>query len=252
MLHYRGLSYVLEIIWRELMSRHHDDPLAGYFGIEKTQKLIAQKYYWETLRHDVKDYVKGCNVCLLWKAVWYKFYGNLQSLPVPIYRWKDLLIDFVTGLPISTNWKGDSYDSILVIVNRLTKMVHYKPVKVIINAFDLAKVILDIVVWHHGIPNSIVTDRSSLFISKFWSSLCYFIGIKQRLSTAFYPQTDAQTKKQNSTMEAYLQVLINYEQNDWARLLPMAEFAYNNAKNASTGPTPFELNCGYHPCISYK
>ena len=53
-------------------------------------------------------------------------------------------------------------------------------------------------------------------------------------------------------MEAYLQAFVNFEQNDWARLLPMAEFAYNNAKNASTGHTPFELNCGYHPWMLYK
>ena len=87
---------------------------------------------------------------------------------------------------------------------------------------------------------------------KFWSSLCYFLGIKQRLSTAFHPQTDGQTKRQNSTIEAYLQAFVNFEQNDWARLLPMAKFAYNNAKNASTGDKPFELNCGYHSHVSYE
>ena len=114
------------------------------------------------------------------------------------------MIDFVTGLPISTNWKGDSYDSILVIVDRLTKMVYYEPVKVTIDAPGLAKVILDVVVWHYGLPDSIVSDRGSLFTSKFWSSLCYFLGIKQRLSTAFHPQTDGQTEQQNSTMEEYL------------------------------------------------
>ena len=96
-------------------------------------------------------------------------------------------MDFVTGLPISTNWKEDSYDSILVIVDWLTKMVHYEPVKITIDAPGLAEVIIDVVVRHHGLPNSIVTDRSSLFTSKFWSSLCYFLGIKRRLSTAFHP-----------------------------------------------------------------
>ena len=161
-------------------------------------------------------------------------------------------MDFVTRLPISTDWKGDSYDSNLVIVNRLTKMVHYEPVKITINAPGLAEVILDVVVRHHGLPDSIVSDRDSLFISKFWSSLCYFLGIKRRLSTTFHPQTNGQTKRQNSTMEAYLRAFVNFEQNDWARLLSMAEFVYNNAKNASTGHTPFELNCGYHPWISYK
>ena len=124
------------------------------------------------------------------------------------------MIDFVTGLPILTDWKGDSYNSILVIINRLIKMVHYEPVKVTINAPGLAEVILDMVVWHHGLLNSIVSNRGSLFISKFWSLLCYFLGIKQRLSTAFHPQTDGQTERQNSTMEAYLQAFVNLKQND--------------------------------------
>ena len=108
------------------------------------------------------------------------------------------------------------------------------------------------VVRHHGLPDSIVSDRGSVFTSKFWSSLCYFLGIKRRLSTAFHPQTDGQTERQNSTMEAYLRAFVNYEQDNWARLLPMAEFAYNNAKNATTGHTPFELNCGFHPRASYE
>ena len=131
-------------------------------------------------------------------------------------------------------------------------MVYYKPVKVTINASGLAKVILDVVIWYHGLPNSIVTDRNSLFTSKFWSSLCYFLKIKRRLSTTFHPQTDGQTKRQNNTIEAYLHAFVNFEQNDWARFLPMAEFAYNNAKNASIGYTPFELNYSYHLRISYK
>ena len=161
-------------------------------------------------------------------------------------------MDFMTRLPLSADWKGDSYDSILVIVNQLTKMVHYEPVKVTINAPGLVEVIIDVVVWDHGLPDSIVTDRGSFFTSKFWSLLCYFLGVKRRLSTAFYLQTDGQTERQNSTMEAYLRVFVNFKQNDWARLLPMAEFAYNNTKNASTGHMPCELNCGYYPRMSYK
>ena len=81
-------------------------------------------------------------------------------------------MDFVTGLPLSSDWKSDSYNSILVIVNRLTKMVHYKPVKVTIDAPGLAEVIIDVVVWYYGLPDSIVSNRGSVFTSKFWSSLC--------------------------------------------------------------------------------
>ena len=96
-------------------------------------------------------------------------------------------MNFFTRLPISTNWKEESYDSILVIVDWLTKMVHYKPVKVTINALGLAKVILDMVVRYYDFLNLMVSDRGSLFSSKFWLSLCYFFDIKQRPSTAFYP-----------------------------------------------------------------
>ncbi len=123
-------------------------------------------------------------------------------------------IDFVTGLPISADLKGDSYDSILVIIDRLTKMVHYIPVKVTINVPGLAKVIINGVIRHHGVPKSIVTDQGLLFISKFWSLLCYFLGIKRKLSTAFYPQTNGQTERQNSMMEAYLKAFINWKQDD--------------------------------------
>ena len=204
MLQYRGLPYVPETIHYEVISRHHDDPLIGHFGIDKTRELVGRKYYWPSLRGDVESYVQGCNICLASKAVRHKPYGDMQSLPIPTYQWKDLSIDFVTGLPLSADWKGDSYDSILVIVDRLTKMVYYEPVKVTIDALGLAKVILNVVVCYHGLPNSIVTNVSSLFTSNFWSLLYYFLSIKQKLLIAFHPQTDGQTKRQNSTMEAYL------------------------------------------------
>ncbi len=97
-------------------------------------------------------------MCLASKSVRYKPYGDLQSLPVPTHRWKDLSIDFVIGLPISTNWKGKTYDSILVIVDRLSKMIYYELVKVTINASALAEVIIEAVVRYHGLPNSIVSD----------------------------------------------------------------------------------------------
>ena len=148
----------------------------------------------------------------------------------------------MTGLPLSANWNGNNYNSILVIIDQLTKMVQYEPVKITIDAPRLAEVILDVVVWHHSLPNSIVTNRSSLFTSKFWLSLCYFLGVKRKLLTAFYSETDGQTKRQKSTMKGYLRMFVNFKQNNWARLLLMARFAYNYAKNASTSHMPFELN----------
>ena len=131
-------------------------------------------------------------------------------------------------------------------------MIYYKLVKVIIDAFSLAKVIFNVVVQYYSLLESIMSDYSSVFTSKFWSSPYYFFEIKQKLFTAFYPQTDGQIKRQNSTIEVYFRVFINFEQNNWVRLLSIDKFVYNNAKNTSTGYTLFELNCGYHLCVSYK
>ena len=145
-LHYQKLPFIPKIIWIKLISRYHDDFLIGHFSINKTKEFFGQKYYWPSLQRDIEAYVKGCDVCLTSKAVKHKPYGNFQSLFIPTHQWKDLTIDFVIGLPISTNWKGDSYDSILVIINQLTKMVHYEPVRVTINVPGLAKVMIDVVI----------------------------------------------------------------------------------------------------------
>ena len=84
--HYQDLPFIPKAIWMELISRHHNNPLAGHFGIEKTCKLLDQKYYWPTLRHEVEAYMKGCDVCLASKAVHHKLYSDLQLLPIPIYQ----------------------------------------------------------------------------------------------------------------------------------------------------------------------
>ena len=135
-------------------------------------------------------------------------------MPVPIYYWKDLSIDFVMELLISTNWKGDSYDSILVIVDWLIKIVHYKSMKITIKTFNFLKVIWDMVMQQHDVVNSFVSNWSLVFTLKFYSSLYYFLKIKQRLYTTFYPQTNGQTKKWNNTIETYLKAFVNYKQND--------------------------------------
>ena len=120
-------------------------------------------------------------------------------------------MDFVTGLLLFADYKRDSYDSILVIVKRLTKMVNYEPIKVIIHALGLVKVIINVVVQYHSLPNSIINNQGSIFYFKFWSLLCYIFDIKKQLSTAFYPQTDEQTERPNSTIEVYLCTFINWE-----------------------------------------
>lgn len=149
-------------------------------------------------------------------------------------------MDFVTGLRPSKDWRGVKYDSILVIVDRLTKMVHCEAVQKTLTAEGLAEVILNSIIRHHGIPNSIVSDRGSLFTSQSWFVALLFVCLKCRLSTAFHPQIDGQTERQNSTMEAYLRSYVSSKQDDRVQYLPMAEFSYNNARNSSKrSSTPF-------------
>lgn len=98
------------------------------------------------------------------------------------------------GLPISTNSKVDSYNSILILINRLINMINYKLVKININALTLAKIILNIIIQHYSLPNLIVTDKDMLFTLNFWLSLYYFFGVKWRLFIAFYSPTDGLIK----------------------------------------------------------
>ena len=150
----------------ELINCHHDNLLDGNFGIKKTCGLLAWKYYWPTICHNVEVYVKGYDICLASKKFRHKRYGDCQSLLVPTHQWKDLLMDFVTGLSILIAWKGDSYNSILVIIDQLTKMVYYKMVMIIIDAPGLEK----------GIIYVIVSPRP-LGLNSHWSRLFIYLKI---------------------------------------------------------------------------
>lgn len=103
------------------------------------------------LRANVKSYVKRCNVFLVLKSVIYNLYYDLQFLLVLTYQWKDFSMDFIIGLPVFTNWKGKTYDLILVIVNRFTKMVYYKLLNITIDVFGLTKVIIDKIMQYNGL-----------------------------------------------------------------------------------------------------
>ena len=116
-LHHQDFLCVSKIFRTKFINSYHNNPLADYFGIKKTQKLVNQKYYWLILCNNIKNYVKRYNVCLTSKAVWHKPYNDFQLLPVLIYCWNNWLIDFITELSILIDWKNDSYDSIFLIKN---------------------------------------------------------------------------------------------------------------------------------------
>ena len=240
-----------EALREELISKCHDDPLAGHFGAAKTHELLSRKYHWDGSLKQVTEYCKSCDICQRTKAPRHRPYGELTSLPVATKPWKEISMDFVTGLPPS-KCKGVVCDAILVVVDRFTKMVRYIPVSTTIDAAELAEVFHSEIVCRYGMPDGIVSDRGSVFTSAFWSAVCFHSKIKRRLSTAFHPQTDGQTERQNQVLEHYLRVFANDKQTSWAKQLPMAEFAYMNSWHSSIGTTPFFLMYGYHPEIRWE
>ena len=234
----------------ELLAKYHDDQLAGHFAYEKTLDLLRRNYGWVRMASDVKEYVDSCDVCQRVKAHRHRPYGELQALPIPEEPWKEIAMDFITGLPPS-RLDGQVYDAILTVVDRYTKMARYLPTRKKLTARELADLFFHKIVNPFGIPDGVVSDRGSLFTSAFWSELCYMLKIKRRLSTAFHPQTDGQTERQNQTLEHYLRIYVNQEQSNWAGLLDLAESAYNNSKQSTLKETPYYTYAGYHPNFGY-
>ena len=232
----------------EIMRINHDDPHASHFGAGKTLELLRRHYFWENMTPQVKAYVKTCGVCQRTRVHRHRPYGELASLPQPKGPWQEISMDFITDLPPSAG-EGTVFDSIFVVVDRYTKMSLYIPTTKTVTAEGLATVFLQRVVRTFGIPKGIVSDRGSVFTSKFWSSICFYLSVKRRLSTAFHPQTDGQTERQNQTLEHYLRCYCNYRQDDWYSKLPLAEFTYNNSVHSTIGITPFFALYGYNPEI---
>jgi Integrase zinc binding domain len=236
---YKGRIYVPDYsdVHLTILRASHNHP-----GIHKTIRLVTRKYYWPGLTMTVKSYVGSCIVCAHAKLTHHAAYGPLKFLSIPERPWNSISMDFITGLPLSS-----SSDSILIIVDRFTKMGLFIPTVVTLTTEGLADLVITWVVAKHGTPVDIVSDCRLLFVSNFWKSLTKRLDIKLNLSTAYHPETDGQTECLNQILEQYLRIYVDYLQDDWAFLLPLTEFAYNNAAHSTTNTSPFFANKGFHP-----
>ncbi|MBW0486394.1 hypothetical protein O181_026109 [Austropuccinia psidii MF-1] len=151
-------------------------------------------------------------------------------------------MDLITQLPLS-----NSFDSILVIVDRFSKMAVFIPTISSITSLDLAHLFIKNIFSKHGLPSSIVSDRGSLFVSSFWTNLCQQLKISRDLSTSYHPETDGQTERVNQILEWYLRMYVSYHQDDWNTWLPLAESAYNNSDQCSKKQSPFLTVYGRDP-----
>ncbi|KAH7471513.1 hypothetical protein FOMA001_g13026 [Fusarium oxysporum f. sp. matthiolae] len=220
--------------------------------LEKNDKGEYQFTQKMTTRKEVEEVVRQCDICARTKAQRHKPYGELQPIEVAERPWSSITMDFITKLPLSEDPStGTYYDSIMVIVDRLTKFSIYLPYREATDAEVMAYIFYDRVVRERGLPREILSDRGPTFASKFWQSLMALMGVKHRLTTAFRPQADGQTERMNQVLEQYLRCYINYEQDNWVEKLPNAQLAYNTAYNESTKLTPFDANAGFTPNAYY-
>jgi len=160
LLWYQGKIWIStdEGIRTTLIAKHHEPPQAGHGGTAKTTELISRRYYWPKIREDIKRFMKNCDTCQRTKVVRHAPYGLLQSNEALDRPWKSIAMDFITDLP-----KSEEYDTILVVIDRLTKMSHFVPCSKDLDARQFANLFMKEIVTLHGLPHNIITDRGTLF-----------------------------------------------------------------------------------------
>ncbi|GJR79112.1 putative reverse transcriptase domain-containing protein [Tanacetum coccineum] len=192
------------------------------------------------MKADIATYVCKCLTCAKVKAEHQRPSGLLVQPEIPQWKWDNITMDFVTKLPKSSQ----GYDTIWVIVDRLTKSAIFVPMRETDPMEKLARMYLKEVVPRHGIPVSIICDLDPRFASNFWRSLQKALGTSLDMSTAYHPHTDGQSERTIQTLEDMLRVCVIDFENGWVKHLLLVEFSYNNSYHASIKVAPFEALYG--------
>ncbi|KAG3115629.1 hypothetical protein PI124_g877 [Phytophthora idaei] len=178
-----------------IMYEYHDAPTAGHPGREKTYLLLTRDFYWNHQYKWVRKYVRACVVRQRVKPAAFS-QVPLQSLPTPSECWQSISMDFVFGLPPDSKWRT----GVVVFVDRFSKMVHLAAVPAEVTAVQTARLFVDMVFKHHGMPLDIVSDRDPRFTARFRQDLFTLLGTQLSMSTADHPQTGDQTERVNRVL----------------------------------------------------
>lgn len=238
----RGRLYVPLICREYLLQLYHARPTVGHWGTAKTLDLISRSFCWPNMRIDILRLIKFCVSCQKVNRDLRAPQGSLVPLPVPSRPWSTVGVDFIVKLPLSND-----FDSIMVVVDHFSKASHFIRAKETWSTMQMADAFVDNIFRLHGLPDKIVSDRGTVFVSNFWKAVCSRLSIEVAPSTAFHPQTDGQVERINAVLEDYLRHFVSERQNDWVQWLSLAEFAFNNSASSSTGLSPFFANFGFHP-----
>ena len=188
------------------------------------------------MKKEIASFVFRCLTCQQVKAEHQRPTGKIQLLPIPVGKWENITMDFMTGLPRTQR----QHDAIWVIVDRLTKSAHFLPVNVEDSQEKLAQLYVDEIVRLHGVPVLIVSDRDPRFISRFLTSLKTTLGTRLQFCTTFHPQTDGQSERTIQMLEDMLKPCVMEFKGSWDTHLALMEFTYNNSYQASIEMTPFK------------
>ncbi|KAL3524838.1 hypothetical protein ACH5RR_013210 [Cinchona calisaya] len=204
--------------------------------MHRTLALMHNGYYWPRMRDDVETYVRTCLVCQQDKIEQSKTAGLLEPLPVPERPWESVSMDFIVGLP-----KFEGCQTIMVVVDRFSKYGTFIAASKDCPAEEAARLFMKHIIKYWGVPRIIVSDRDPRFTGKFWTELFELLGSELNMSTSSHPQMDGQTERANALLELYLRHYVSSTQQNWAKLLDVAQFSFNLQVNESTGKSPFEI-----------
>ncbi|GJR70751.1 putative reverse transcriptase domain-containing protein [Tanacetum coccineum] len=224
-----------------IMHESHKSKYSIHPGSEKMYQDVKKLYWWPNMKADIATYVSKCLTCARVKAEHQRPSGLLVQPEIPEWKWDNITMDFITKLPRSSQ----GFDTIWVIVDRLTKSAHFLPIRENDPLDKLARFYLNRVVERHGIPASIIYDRDGRFTSNFWRSFQKALGTDISMSTAYHPETDGQSERTIQTLEDMLRACVIDFGKGWVKHLPLAGFSYNNIYHASIKAAPYEaLNNG--------
>ena len=231
----------------QVVQEMHCTPYSAHPGIQRTIARVKRHFYWKGMLGDIRQFVDNCPVCQTEKSDHTLAKGKLMSTQIPESKWSEISIDFITDLPPSATGR----DSILVTVDKATRMVHLAPCKKNITATGTAQLLWNTVIRYHGLPRAIFSDRGPQFTARAWQELWKLTGTKLGYSSAYHPQTQGVVERMNSVVSQTLRCLL-HETNDlkkWEIILPTVEMVINSLPNSSTGFSPFYLNYGHEPVM---
>jgi len=187
-----------------ILEEGHGSNLSIHPGATMMYQDLKMMFWWPNMKREVIEFVYACLVCQKAKIEHQRPSGKLQPLEIPQWKWDSISMDFVVGLPRTP--KG--FDSIWVIVDRLTNSTHFVPINIRFSLERLTSLYIGEIVRLHGVPSSIVSNRDPRFTSRFWVSLNKALGTKLRLSSAYHPKTDGQTERTIQSLEDLLRACV--------------------------------------------